>query len=155
MTPDEIATSLDVASLTHQIAMSAAVQELLTLPAGDPRAAALKIAMGTAYGRMATIPAPRSNVIPLPVKQATRWTVIKTLDGAHWASSHDFGVTGAWSWIVDTVAAELEMSETEADERIASLEGSEDQFDGDDLVTVDGLPVYRIEHTRTPFQNNR
>jgi hypothetical protein len=119
MTPADIAEQLraldwSATSAQHQLAVSAAAETL----------------------------APPSNVIPLPVKQKTRWTVIKLLDGELVHSSHDFGVTGAWNWIVDTVTAEHGCDE----DAVGSLEGTEGAYDGDDLVTIDGLPVYRIEH---------
>lgn len=207
MTPAQIADSLEVATTTVQLAVSAAVEELLSMPAGDPNAAALKLALSSSYGRMrgtygkfnteptayseAAFPhwfeeaapvtpeawasamvradriaeldlcedegCPQAGtphvcvVTPLPVTPRTSWTVLKNLDGARVHTSSGFSAGGAWSWIVDTVADEYGMSETEADERIGSREGVEDQYDGDDLVTVDGEPVYRIEHTATPF----
>jgi hypothetical protein len=130
MSPHEIAEQLraldwSAMSAQHQLAVSAAAETLT----------------------------PLSNVVRLPVKQATRWTTIKYLDGSMLATSHDFGVTGAWSWIVDTVAHEhgIRVDGGEEEDRIGSLEGTEDQFDGDDLVMIDGLPVYRIEHTSAPF----
>lgn len=88
-----------------------------------------------------------SNVVALPVKPRTSWTVLKHLDGRRWASGSGFSAGGAWSWILETVAHEHGVSE----DQIGNVEGTEDQFDGDDLVTVDGLSVYRIEHTCTPF----
>lgn len=120
MTPAEAAATLAALNWSsvpheHQIAVSGALETLKTL-------------------------APPSNVIPLPVRPRTKWTKICQLDGREWASSTHFEPGGAWDWIVETVMHEQGVSE----ERVSSLEGSEDQFDGDDIVTVDGLPVYRI-----------
>lgn len=119
MTPQDIANRLKALDwsgvpVEHQLAASAAAQAL----------------------------AP-SNVIPLPVKPRTCWTVIAQLDGRRWATGSHFGPEGAWGWIVDTVAHEHGCSE----DQIGNLEGDEDQYDGDDLVTIDGLPAYRIQHT--------
>jgi hypothetical protein len=60
------------------------------------------------------------------------------LDGRRWASTgflRGTGPTAAWEWIATTVAAELDCSE----EEVGCMECTE----GNDLVTVDGLPVYR------------
>ena len=79
-----------------------------------------------------------SNVVPLPVRRKTRWTSIVTMDGHKWLTSTHFGPGGAWGWIVESVAAELGCDE----DAVGSLECVDG---GDDLVTVDGLPVYRIQ----------
>lgn len=82
-----------------------------------------------------------SNVIPLPVRQRTCWTTLHQLDGRPWATSSHFGPSGAWAWIVESVAHEHGCGE----DQIGCLESGE-EYDCDDLVTVDGLPVYRIQH---------
>lgn len=88
----------------------------------------------------------RGNVIPLPARPRTRWTSICHLHGGKWATSSGFGPDGAWGWILETVAHELGVSE----DQIGCAESGEDQpYDCDDLVTVDGLPVYRIRHFST------
>jgi hypothetical protein len=111
-------------SLQHQLAISAAI---LTLSQGN-----------------ASMPAPApSNVIALPVRQRTCWTTLHHLDGREWATSSHFGPGGAWAWIVESVAHEHSVS----DDQIGCAESGDDQpYDGDDLVTIDGLPVYRIRH---------
>jgi hypothetical protein len=161
MRTDEIAESLEVASLTVQLAVSAAVEELRSKSdqiTEDGRKA-LKLALSTAYGRMRgtygafvteprEYPADAPNVVTLPVKPRTSWTVLRHLDGRRWACSSGFGPGGAWSWIVESVMAEHGVNE----DAIGNREGVEDQYDGDDLVTVDGEPVYRIEHTVSPFE---
>jgi hypothetical protein len=195
MTPDEIAKSLELASLTHQLAVSAAYEELRTLPRDDPRAKLLRHSLNVSYGRFATMPrhyvgppsidwstddvmrryrnyAPHPNppvtlpdapanmgdggmaqivaasrVTSLPVKPRTSWTTLKHLNGRRWATSSGFGPGGAWSWILETVAHEHGVSE----DQIGNREGVEDEFEGDDLVTIDGVPVYRIDH----LENNR
>jgi hypothetical protein len=82
----------------------------------------------------------QTNVVTLPARSRTRWTQICQLDGREWASTID----GAWGWIVETIAAEHCVHE----DRIGSLESGEDApYDCDDLVTIDGLPAYRIQHS--------
>lgn len=115
MTPTDLANhlrSLDLSDypLTHQLAISAAVETL--------------------------------RVVPLPVRPRTSWTVLKNLEGRRVFASSGFSAGGAWSWVLDTVAHEHGVHE----DRIGSIEDTEEQYDGDDLVTVDGLPVYRIDH---------
>lgn len=78
---------------------------------------------------------PADNVVTLPVRRKSRWTSIVSLDGHAWLASTHFGPSGAWGWIVESVAAELGCDE----DAVGSLES-----DDGDLVTVDGLPVYRI-----------
>lgn len=126
MTPADLAqriAALDWSgmSLQHQLAVTAAVETLKTLESPVQTA---------------------SNVIALPVRPRTRWTTLFQLDGRQWASSTHFAPGGAWGWVVETVAHEHDVSE----DQVSSLEGSEDQYDGDDLVTVDGIPVYRLRH---------
>jgi hypothetical protein len=120
-------------SLQHQLAVTAAVETLkgfepVTIPERPS-------------GRMtACVP---SNVVPLPVYPRTCWTTLHQLDGRPWATSSHFGPGGAWNWIVETVAHEHGISE----DAIHCAESGEDQpYDCDDLVTIDGLPVYRIRH---------
>lgn len=122
MSPADIAqriAALDwsATSLQHQLAVTAAVE---TLKGFEP-----------------------SNVVALPVRPRTYWTTICQLDGREWATSSHFGPSGAWSWIVETVAHEHGVSE----DQVGCAESGEDQpYDCDDLVTIDGLPVYRIRH---------
>lgn len=125
MTPLELAahlTALDWSgtSSTHQLAVSAAAETLRDMIVFAPEI---------------------SNVVKLPVRQRTCWTTLHHLDGRAWASSSHFGPEGAWSWIVDTVAHEHGVNE----DAVGCLE-SGDEYDHDDLVTVDGLPVYRVRH---------
>lgn len=102
-------------SLQHQLAISAAVETL----------------SGKALP---------TNIVTLPVKPRTCWTTLYHLDGRKWASSSHFGPNGAWSWIVETVAAEHGCAE----DAVHCAESND--YNGDDLVTVDGLPLYRIQH---------
>jgi hypothetical protein len=143
------ALDLTGASLQHRLAVSAAVETLKALAEPDPR----KLAKNSAYGRMAPSDAPRwdackpaefKNVVALPVPPRTRWTRLYDLKGNLCASSCHFGAEGAWGWVLETVAHECGVSE----DQISSLESDETQpYDCDDLVTVDGLPVYRLRHT--------
>lgn len=160
MSPAELAhriAALDwsATSLQHQLAMSCAVEALRgadapTATAGPPSVppgtpdplTAAELAIGAAYrldGKAVEV----SNVVALPVRPRTCWTTLHQLDGRAWATSSHFGAGGAWAWIVETVATEWSVEEdavhcTESD--------SEGIYDGDDLVTIDGLPVYRIRH---------
>lgn len=124
MSPGELASRIAAldwsgASLQHQLAVCAAVETLKQL---EPL---VQIA---------------SNVVP--IRTLTRWTVICNLVGVPWMKSCHFGPEGAWGWIVESVAHELECDE----EQIGCLESdAEGPYNGDDLVTVDGLPVYRIQ----------
>lgn len=89
-------------------------------------------------------PAPdcASNVHRLPPPAArTRWTTICHLDGREWARSSHFGPSGAWDWIVESVQEEWGVRA----DQVGSLEGVEDQWDGNDVVTIDGVPSYRIQ----------
>ncbi len=110
-------------SLQHQLAVTAAVETLRkTLPTAPPEPC---------------------NVVVLPVRQRTCWTTICHLDGRTWSTSSHFGPGGAWSWIVESVAHEHSVSENQ----VGCIESdAEGPYDGDDLVTIDGLPVYRIQH---------
>ena len=108
---------------------------------------ATEAAIGTAFrkvnadGSCETVEA--SNVIALPVRPRTCWTTLHQLDGRPWATSSHFGPGGAWEWIVETVAHEHGVNE----DQVGCAESGEDQpYDCDDLVTIDGLPVYRIGH---------
>jgi hypothetical protein len=65
-----------------------------------------------------------------------RWIRLLHLDGREWCSAGFTGPGSAWDWIAETVAHELSCSE----EAVGCLESEEDG----DLVTVDGLPCYRI-----------
>jgi hypothetical protein len=110
-------------SLQHQLAVTAAVA---TLNALEPHA-----------------PQVESNVVALPVRPRTRWTTLYHMDGRKWATSSHFGPEGAWNWVVETVAHEWGVTE----DQVSSLEGSEDQYDNDDVVTIDGIPTYRLRHS--------
>lgn len=145
MTPTDIAQRLaaldwSATSAQHQLAVSAAVETLREVPVAAVDALkAHKLAMRGAPSLCAPVD---SNIVALPVKPRARWTTLFHLDGRQWATSTDFGPTGAWAWVVETVAAEHDVSE----DQVSSLEGDESQYDGDDLVTVDGVPVYRLRH---------
>lgn len=110
------------ASLQHQLAVVAACETLTNLESH--------------------MHAPPSNVVPL--RAPVRWTRILQLDGREWASTHSLAGPGAaWGWIVETVAAEHGCAE----EQVGCAESEPDGlYDGDDLVTIDGLPAYRISH---------
>jgi hypothetical protein len=126
---------------THQVAVSAALETLKSLTEPDPR----KLAKNTAYGNSNERfrPAEFKNVVALPVAPRTRWTRLYNLDGSLWLSSCHFGPEGAWGWVLESVAHEHGVDE----DQISSLEGDDSQYDGDDLVTVDGVPAYRLRHT--------
>lgn len=104
---------------------------------------AVSAAMATLKGLAP--PQPKSNVVALPVKPRTCWTSICNLNGDRiWTSSH-FGPEGAWGWIVESVAHEHSVSE----DQITGLEvdiDAEPDSKFRDLVCVDGVPVYGIEH---------
>lgn len=68
-----------------------------------------------------------------------RTTRLLHLDGREWASAGFMGPGDAWGWIVESVAAECECAEDD-------VHCVEDPEGGGDLVTVDGLPCYRIAH---------
>lgn len=127
MKPNEVAEHLaaldwSATSSTHQLAVSAAVETLHTMVAFAPEP---------------------SNVVALPVRPRTCWTTLCHLDGRRWATSSHFGPGGAWAWIVEAVMEEHGVGEDD----VHCVESGEDQpYDCDDLVTVDGLPVYRITH---------
>lgn len=76
------------------------------------------------------------------------------LDGTEFASAgfptnvRDPGAP--WAWIQETVAHELSVSE----DAIGCLEPGNDEDDGRDYVTVDGLPVYRVEFVRPKIISN-
>jgi hypothetical protein len=125
----------------HQIAVSAALETLKGLTEPDPR----KLAMSSAYGNSNERfkPAEFQNVVALPVPPRTRWTRLYHLDGRIWSSASHFGPEGAWGWVLETVAHEHGVSE----DQISSAESDETQpYDCDDLVLIDGLPVYRLRH---------
>jgi hypothetical protein len=83
------------------------------------------------------------NVVQLPVRKRTCWTTLHQLDGRAWSTSSHFGPRGAWNWILEAVALEHNVSE----DQIGCIESDETQpYNCDDLVTIDGLPVYRISH---------
>lgn len=125
-------------SLQHQLAVSAALEALK----GFEPMTTLEAVQGVAIRQNGeTIDA--ANVYVLPVRQRTCWTTLHHLDGREWATSSHFGPGGAWSWILESVAHEHSVSE----DQIGCAESGEDQpYDCDDLVTIDGLPVYRIRH---------
>lgn len=66
-----------------------------------------------------------------------RTVTITTLDGRPWASAGFSGglPSDAWAWVAETVAAECSCSEDDV-----SVAESEDG----DLITVEGVPVYKI-----------
>lgn len=68
-----------------------------------------------------------------------RFVRLLHLDGREWASAGFIGPYDAWGWIVDSVVAEHGVHEDD----VGCLEDPEG---GGDLVTVDGLPLYRIAH---------
>lgn len=110
--------------LTHRLAVTAAVE---TLKAVSP----------------APKPAAACNVVVLPVPHRSSWTALHRLDGTRWTANSHFGPGNAWNWILETVAAEYGVSE----DQINCAESGDDQPYGcDDLVTIDGLPVLRIQH---------
>lgn len=83
-------------------------------------------------------------------KMPTHRTVrLLRLDGTEFASA-GFPVTGRpdpgapWAWIQETVAHELGVAE----DSVGCLEPDNDEDAGGDYVTVDGLPVYRVEIVR-------
>jgi hypothetical protein len=143
MSPAEIveriaALDWSATSLQHQLAVGAAVETLKGMESVMTESVPIEVLSGVAINQIYQ----NSNVIALPVRPRTCWTTICHLDGREWARSSHFGPEGAWGWIVESVAAEHGVSE----DQVGSLEGSEESYDGDDLVTIDGLPVYRIQH---------
>lgn len=140
----------------HQIAVSAALETLKAIPVTACDAEMFKpgefktrvvvpvsAEVFAGLGGVIVTDTP-SNVAVLPVKPRTCWTSLHHLDGRRWASSSHFGPGGAWNWILDTVMAEHGVAE----DQIGSAESDETQpYDCDDLVTIDGLPVYRISHS--------
>lgn len=139
MTPLDLAqriAALDwsATSLQHQLAVSAAILTLTQGNAPMPSPAP----QSTLDDLLAVRPC---NVTVLPIKARTCWTTLHHLDGRPWATSSHFGPGGAWAWIVESVREEHACSE----DAVGCLESGE-EYDGDDLVTVDGLPVYRIRH---------
>ncbi len=141
MSPAELAqriAALDwsATSLQHQLAVSAAVE---TLKGFDTMTADTKetVLSGVAINQIFQS---SQNVVALPVRPRTCRTTLHQLDGRAWATSSHFGPDGAWGWIVETVAHEHGASEN------AIHCAESDDYDGDDLVTIDGLPVYRIRH---------
>jgi hypothetical protein len=133
----------------HQIAVSAALETLkeIAMPSApryeqmvgrikrEPKGVAMVLDFETA-------PIARHNVVALPLAPRTRWTRLYNLDGSLWLSSCHFGPEGAWGWVLESVAHEHGVDE----DQIASLEGDDSQYDGDDLVTIDGVPAYRLRH---------
>lgn len=128
MTPSELLRRLRALDwsgvpLPHQLAVSATYE---TLKATQPMSA-------------------NSNVTTLPVR--TRWVSLCNIEtGARVATSSHFGPSGAWEWIAESVAAELAVDE----DAVGCMEDPEGEGD---FVTVDGLPVYRIEHWSAPSSN--
>lgn len=145
MSPADLAQRLaaldwSATSLQHQLAVSAACA---TLKGFEPMTTMLRDSELLRSNPRFLVPdtdAP-SNVTVLPVQKRTCWTTLCHLDGREWARSSHFGPGGAWNWVLETVAHEHSVSE----DQIGGIEGD----DGCDLVTVDGLPVYRIEHVST------
>lgn len=120
-------------SLQHQLAVSAAILTL-SHPSGN-FVTALEVTFGA--------PPEPCNILVLPVRQRTCWTTICHMDGRTWSTSSHFGPGGAWNWIVESVAHEHNVSES----AVGCIESdAEGPYDGDDLVTIDGMPVYRIQH---------
>ena len=81
------------------------------------------------------------NVIAHPSAPRTHRTVrLLRLDGTEFASAgfpNGPGLASApWSWIVETVSRECDCAE----DAVHCMEGE----DGQDFITVDGLPVYRV-----------
>ena len=87
----------------------------------------------------------QTNVVQLPVRPRTCWTTLCHLDGREWARSSHFGPGGAWNWILDAVQEEHGVNE----DQIGCIE-----TDDGDVVTIDGEPIYRIEHISTISANN-
>jgi hypothetical protein len=86
-----------------------------------------------------------SNVRALPVAPPNhRWVALVNLNGAELARAGfptaDRDAGAPWEWIVETVAQELGAHP----ETIGCEEGPE----GEDYVTVDGLPVYEVHILR-------
>jgi hypothetical protein len=85
-----------------------------------------------------------SNVVALVPKNAPiptmRHVTLLTLDGRQFATAGFLpGLASApWAWICETVVAECGCDEEDVGCQEAGEEG------GGDLVTVDGLPVYRV-----------
>lgn len=82
-----------------------------------------------------------TNVVAHPAYTPTHRTVrLLRLDGTEFASAgfpNGPGLASApWSWMVETVAHELSVSE----DAVSCMESE----DGGDYITVDGLPVYRV-----------
>lgn len=160
MSPADLAqrlAALDLSgvSLQHRLAVSAAVETLKAIapittaesaelfkPGEFKTRIALPVSAEVFAGLGGVIRTDKpNNVVSLPV---TRWTRLYHLDGTLWASASHFGPEGAWGWVLETVAAVHGVSE----DQISSGESDETQpYDCDDLVTVDGLPVYRVRHT--------
>lgn len=150
-------------SLQHQLAVTAAVETLKSLTGKAEPMTLLEAISGIAFrkinadGSCETVDAAEvlsgvainqiyqasRNVVALPVRPRTCWTTLCQLDGRPWATSSHFGPEGAWGWIVESVMHEHGVSE----DQVGCAESGEDQpYDCDDLVTIDGLPVYRIQH---------
>lgn len=159
MSPIQIAERLAAldwseCSSTHQLAVSAAVETLKGLATIiDEPMTAIEAAIGVAYrldgkaidaSEIVTFAPEPPKIVLFPVKTRTCWTTLCHLDGREWARSSHFGPAGAWSWIVETVTHEHGCNEDD----VHCAES--DEYDGDDLVTVDGLPLYRIRHLSTP-----
>lgn len=122
MTPHQLAArivTLDWSTLPlqHQLAICAVLETLLSLPAMEP-------------------PVTPCNVLPFP-NVTHRWVRILHLDGREWCKAGFTGPSDSWAWVQETVAHELGCSEDDV--------GCAESEDGD-LVTVDGLPAYRIAH---------
>lgn len=86
------------------------------------------------------------NVLPFPAAPRMHRTVqLVSLTGHVFASAGfptaDRDPGAPWDWIVETVAHELSVRE----DQIGALESDNDDDAGGDYVTVDGLPVYRVE----------
>lgn len=147
MTHAEIAAALNrldwsATSAQHQLAVSAAVETLKPLYAK----AVERIGAKDAAELMAAFP-----VIPFPVKPRTCWTVLCHLDGGRWCCGSHFDPQTAWQWIVEQVAKQHDCVEGAID----CVASDDPLYEGDDLVTIDGLPVYRIQHTAQAFPVSR
>jgi hypothetical protein len=101
---------------------------------------AVVAACETLNGLDAPASLPNNVVMLRPTHRTVR---LVTLDGRELASADFCGPESAWSWIADTAAREVGC----APDDVHCLE---DPGNGGDLVTVDGLPVYRIVHGARP-----
>jgi hypothetical protein len=83
-----------------------------------------------------------THLIPFP-RPALRHITLLQLDGRPWATAGFTGPSDAWGWVAETVAHEHAVSEDD----VGCIEDPDGA--GLDLVTVEGMPVYRIFHGLT------